>query len=135
MKKIGKIYFAIMLPLFFVFMWGVIQTFKPVRSVTIEDVTPITGQVINIQGGSGFDIVIKLKDDSHHYYINRGLQLGLNLEKLRNTLLNKTVTLYSIDRWTLFTRDGIMGHISKLTIGEQVIFNEIQNDVHEQTTK
>ncbi len=134
MGRIGKIWFLSVLVLFIAFMIIVIQTFRPVRNVQPDDVLEIKGKVINIQEGAGFDIVITLENDNHHYYINRGLQYDLSLEELRTDILNKTVTLYPVKRWTIFTRDGNMGHISKLLLDGQVIFNELNNDIHEQTT-
>ncbi|KAA1243193.1 hypothetical protein [Aquimarina sp. RZ0] len=133
MNKTGKIFFSISSVLFIIFMWIAIQTFKPIRNVQPDEVIEITGIVTKIEEGAGFDIVISLKNDSHYYYINRGLQYGLSIKQLRNELLNKKVRLYPIKRWTIFTRDGIMGHISKLMIEDQVIFNELKNDIHEQT--
>ncbi|MBQ4819752.1 hypothetical protein [Aquimarina sp. MMG016] len=135
MGKIGKIWFLIVFVLFLAFMAVAIQTFRPVRNVEPDDVMEISGRVINIQEGSGFDIVITLENDDHYYYINRGLQLSLTIEQLKTDILNKTVTLYPIKRWTIFTPDGNMGHVSKLIIDDSVIFNEIINDTHEQTTK
>ena len=126
MQKTGKIFFSVSSVLFIVFMWLMIQTFRPIRNVTADDVLEIRGIVTKVEEGSGFDIVISLENDSHYYYINRGLQLGLTIEELQSKLLNKKVTLYSIHRWTIFTRDGNMGHVSKLILGDQVIFNEIK---------
>ncbi len=135
MGKITKIYLAVLFVLFIIFMYVVIQTFKPVRNVQPDDVLKITGTVTNISEAAGFDIAFTLKNDTHYYYINRGLQYGLVTDSLRTKLLNKKVTLYVIKRWTIFTRDKNMGHISKLLVGDQVIFNEINNDIHEQTIK
>ncbi len=133
MGKIAKIYLSIIFVLFVAFMVAVIQTFRPVRNVQPDDVMKIEGIVTNIQEGPGFDIVITLKNDKHHYYINRGLQYQLTVEQLRSDILNKKVTLYGIERWTIFTRDKNMGHISKLIIDDTIIFNEIDNDEHEKT--
>ncbi|WP_108867588.1 hypothetical protein [Aquimarina aquimarini] len=135
MGKIGKIYLSFIFVLFVIFMIAVVQTFRPVRNVQPEDVMKIEGVVTDIQEGSGFDILITLKNDAHYYYINRGIQYGLTLDQLRSDILNKTVTLYGIKRWTIFTRDKNMGHISKLTIDDVVLFNEINNDTHEKTIK
>lgn len=133
MQKTGKIFFSVSFVLFVIFMWMMIQTFKPIRNVQPEEVIEIKGKVTKIEEGSGFDIAITLENDSHYYYINRGLQYGLTIEELQKELLNKNVTLYPIHRWTIFTRDKIMGHISKLMIEDRVIFNELNNDIHEQT--
>ncbi len=135
MGKIGKIWFFSALVLFIIFIWVSIQTFKPVLNVQPEDVMKIEGVVTDLKEGPGLDIVITLQNDDHYYYINRGLQHSLSLEKLQETILQKKVTLYGIKRWTIFTRDKNMGHISKLMIDEDVLYNEINNDTHEKTTK
>lgn len=135
MGKIGKIWFFSALVLFIIFIWVSIQTFKPVRNVQPEDVMKIEGVVTDLKEGPGLDIVITLQNDDHYYYINRGLQHSLSLEKLQETILQKKVTLYGIKRWTIFTRDKNMGHISKLMIDKDVLYNEINNDTHEKTTK
>ncbi len=134
MKKIAKIWFSIVLIVFVGFMAVVIQTFRPVRDVQPNDVMRIEGIVDDIQEGTSFDIVITLKNDTHHYYINRGLQYNIDMDQLRSDALNKKVTLFGIKRWTIFTQDSNMGHISKLMINNEVIFNEINNDTHEKTS-
>ncbi|RZS99628.1 hypothetical protein [Aquimarina brevivitae] len=126
MGKIAKIWFAIVAVIFVVVMALAIQTFRPVRNVTSEDILKITGTVTDVQEGSGFDIVITLQDDPHYYYINRGLQLGLSVQELQDQIQNKTVTLYPVKRWTIFTTDGNMGHIAKLTYKDKTLFNEIK---------
>ena len=135
MGKLEKIWFFSALVLFIIFIWVSIQTFKPVRNVQPEDVMKIEGVVTDLKEGPGLDIVITLQNDDHYYYINRGLQHSLSLEKLQETILQKKVTLYGIKRWTIFTRDKNMGHISKLMIDKDVLYNEINNDTHEKTTK
>ncbi|WP_299897802.1 hypothetical protein [uncultured Aquimarina sp.] len=128
MKKTGRIFFSISSVLFIIFMWVAIQTFKPIRDVQPDDVIEITGVVAKVEEKSGFDIAITLENDDHYYYINRGLEQGLTIQQLQEELIGKKVTLYSIHRWTIFTRDKIMGHISKLTVDDRVIFNEIQEE-------
>jgi len=131
MGKAGKIWFICAFSIFVGFMFIVIQTFRPVRNVSEKDLIEIEGVVIDIQEAPGLDIAITLKNDPHYYYINRGLQLGINIEQLRQDILNKKVTLYSIERWTIFTRDKIMGHVSKLVIGQKTLFTELENDTYE----
>lgn len=133
MGKIAKIWFCIVLVIFIGFMAVVIQTFRPIRNVQPDDVMQVRGVVTQITEAPGFDIAITLKNDQHYYYINRGLTQNLTIDQLNNTILNKSVTLYTIKRWTIFTRDGNMGHVSKLIIDGKVIYNEIKNDIHEQT--
>ena len=108
--------------LFVAFFW---ITFRPISNVGPGDVIPISGKATAIYEGSGYDIYIAIENIERPFYINRGLQLGLNLDSLNEQVLNKTVTLHCINRWTPFTTDGIHPHISKLQLDEQVIFNEI----------
>ncbi len=131
MKKLGRVYFFSIALLFIPFLWVVIQTFKPVRNVQPDDVMKIEGIVTEVTQGPGFDIVIKIKGDSHYYYINRGLQQSLNLSDLRNKILNKNVTIFGIERWTLFTQDGNMGHIAKLICHNEVLYTEIKKNTDE----
>ncbi len=135
MKKLGRIYWSVCGVLFIAFLWVIIQTFKPINNVAPDDVMTISGKVVDIFEGGGYDIHFTLENDTHYYYINRGLTHQLTIDALKKEILNKNVTLYVIDRWTLFTRDGNMGHISKLIVNDHVIFNEIHNDIHEKTTR
>jgi hypothetical protein len=55
----------------------------------------VRGQIVSIkEGGGENDIIIKLKDDPKTYYINRGLQYGLNLDTLLYYFLGKEAALH-----------------------------------------
>lgn len=116
--------------LFLVGMGVVIQSFRPVRNVTNDDVLKIYGKVTDVEAAPGMDIAITIEGDAHYYYINRGLS-QVKLDDLRKDILDTFVTLYPVQRWTLFTRDGNMGHVSKITKEEKVIYNEIIKDTDE----
>lgn len=120
-----RIYFGICALLFVVVMYLAFITFKPIKNVVTSDVSPITGTVTKVEKASGGDINIKLANDLHTYYINNALKMGLNPEIITAQILNKKVTLHHIKRWTPFTRDGIFPHISKLSVGNNVLFNEL----------
>jgi len=81
-----------------------------------------------VEKARGGDINIQLKNDDHTYYINNAFEAGLNPEGITEQILNKEVTLHHIKRWTPFTSDGVFPHISKLTVGSDVIFNELTNE-------
>mgnify|MGYP001813958972 CR=1 FL=1 len=79
-----------------------------------------TETIINIKEGSTFDIVFS---DAHcdHYYINRGLEMGLILDSLNAKVLNKTVTLHLPKLLGgLVTSE----HIAQLKVGDEIIFTE-----------
>jgi len=77
-----------------------------------------TERIIKIAEVTSSDIVFS---DTHgdHYYINRGLERGLNLDSLNAKVLNKTVTLHLPKLWF-----GTSEHIAQLTVDNEVIFSE-----------
>ena len=58
-----------------------------------EDCVSETIKVVRITKGSAYDIVFYDRG-TDYFYINRGLQQGLNLDSLNAKVLNKTVTLH-----------------------------------------
>jgi len=120
-----RIYFGFCFLLFLGVIYTAFITFKPIKKVYPKDVTPVSGIVESVTEGGGGDIHIKLKADHHNYYINKATYLGFNKEELQNLILNKEVSLCHINRWTPFTRDRVLPHISKLTYRDSIIFDEI----------
>ncbi len=77
-------------------------------------------EIIKIQEGTSNDIVFS-DGDGDHYYINHGLELGLNLEDLNAKVLNKTVTLHLPKLiGGLVTSE----HIAQLAVGDDIIYSE-----------
>ena len=120
-----RVYFGTCGLLFIVVMYMAFITFKPIQDVVVSDVSPIKGTVSKVEKASGGDLNIQLSNDIHTYYINNALGAGLDPEMITKQILNKEVTLHHINRWTPFTRDGIFPHISKLSVGNAVLFNEL----------
>ena len=81
-----------------------------------------TETIISIKEGSTFDIAFS---DTHgdHYFINGGLEMGLNLDSLNAKVLNKTVTLHLPK---LLGGQVISEHIAQLRVGEEMIFTEFK---------
>ena len=114
MKKfIIPVFIVLILGSFLVFKTLVIDNPKPENCVIVQ--TKIT----NIMIGSSFDIVF-YDNGSDFYYINRGLERGLNLDSLNVKVLNKTVTLHLAKILGGITSE----HISQLTVGDEIIFTE-----------
>ncbi len=97
--------------------------FLLVKSCSIKNPKPqncetIRTTILKIAEGSSYDIVLyDAYGDS--YYINRGLEQGLNLAHLNTAVLNKTVTLHLPK--LLF---GTTSHIAQIAIGDEIIFTE-----------
>ena len=90
-----------------------------------EDCTIVTATITKITEGSSYDIVFH-DDGTDFYYINRGIELGLNLDSLNAKVLNKSVTLHLP---TLVY--GTSRHIAQLAIGDAVIFTEFPSGAAE----
>ncbi|MGH1384191.1 hypothetical protein [Kordia sp.] len=118
MRRFTFIFLGIALVVFLAY------SFKPVTTVKSDDCVLISGKIVSIKKGDTNDIQIRLENDSHYYYINRGLEKGINLKQLSSKVLNKTVTLYCPNRWSLVNPDGIIPQISQMEKGTTVVYSE-----------
>ncbi len=113
MKKFLIAFFALtFIAVLFLFKSCIINNPKP------EECTIVTAKITKITEGTSFDIVFH-DNQGDFYYINRGLEQGLNLDSLNAKVLNKTVTLH-LPKLALGTSE----HIAQLAIGKEVIFTE-----------
>jgi hypothetical protein len=106
-------------------LWVVFLCYKLILTVTIsnpqaENCKIQTEKIIAITKGSSKDIVFS-DNKGDHYYINRGLDRGLNLDSLKAKVLNKTVTLHLPK---VFGSKITSEHIAQLAIGNTIIFTE-----------
>ena len=118
MKRLTFIFLGIALVVFLAY------SFTSVPKVELDDCILISGKVVSVKKGTSDDIQIRLENDSHYYYINDGVTKGVNLEQLNTKVLNKTVTLYCPNRWTITNPDGIIPQISKMEKGTTVVYSE-----------
>lgn len=105
--------FIILAASFFALKSCIIQNPKPEECVVIDI------KVTKITEGGVKDIVF-LDDGTDFYYINRGLEQGLNLDSLKTKVLNKTVTLHLAKILGGVTSE----HISQLVLGDEIIYTE-----------
>ena len=85
-----------------------------------KDCTVVDTSIIEVREGSTYDIVFFNKHQDR-FYINRGLELGLNLDSLRKKVLNKTVTLH-LAKLPI----GTSAHISQIEVDKEVLFTEFE---------
>ena len=112
MKRIIPFFvLALFLSLFLLFKSCIISNPQP------EDCEVVEFTIKRITEGSTYDIVFH--NTNNYYYINRGLEQGLNLDSLNAKVLNKTVTLHLPK--LLF---GTAEHIAKMALGDEIIFTE-----------
>ena len=103
-----------------------ILIFRPVPIVTEDKAIAETGIVTHIYEGGVKDAVFRIKDNKRRFYINRGLENGLNLKELKEKLLGQVVTLKYPKYWTPLDWDDEIKHLSKLEVEGEVLFNELK---------
>ena len=84
-----------------------------------EDCVVVDVKITKIALGSDHDVVFH-DNGTDFYYINKGLERGLNLDSLNTKVLNKTVTLHLAKVLGGITSE----HISQMTLGDEIIFTE-----------
>ena len=94
-----------------------------IMSLTIKDPKPEkcvveSKTIVKISERSSYDIVFS-DAGGDMYYINRGLEQGLNLDSLNAKVLNKTVTLHLPKLWL-----GTSEHIAQLAVDDEIIYTE-----------
>ena len=100
--------------------------FRPVPIVQEMEANVISGVVNGIYRGGIKDIVFTIEGDERHFYINRGEDLGLSINELREKLIGNNITIKYPEYWTPLDWNGSTRHLSKLVYQHQVIFNELK---------
>lgn len=78
----------------------------------------VTVTVSALRAGPTYDIQFKTTEGKT-YYINRGIESGLNLDSLNYKVLNKTVTLH-LPKMIY----GPSKHIAQLAMNDEIIYTE-----------
>lgn len=99
---------------------------RPVPIVSEDEALIQEGIVSDIYEGGVKDIVFKLENNSDIFYINRGLERGLEITLLKERLIGKEVIFKYPKHWTPLDWDNSSKHISKVETNNEVIFNELK---------
>ena len=97
---------------------------RPVPIVSADRCEVAAGTVVEIREGTSGDVFFRLREDERRFYINRGLERGLELEGLRRDLLGEQVSLLYPPYWTPLDATGSTRPVSRLECGESVLFDE-----------
>jgi hypothetical protein len=100
---------------------------RPVPICNENDCVSLRGEVADIYESGTRDISFKLKGLDKTFYINRGIENGLELEKLKSDLMHKEIEIKYPKYWTPLDPMNSVRHISKLEAGGQTIFTELKN--------
>jgi len=120
MRKIAIVIAALLLAL------GVL-IFQPVPISPEHKSNKITGTVSYIFEGGVNDVVFRLKDTNQRFYINRGLEAGLEMQKLKDELIGNEVTIIYPKYWTPLDPKNSTKHLTELRFNGDVIYSELGN--------
>lgn len=123
-----KIIERLILSLGLVFLVIAVAIFRPVPIVQEHEAIPVSGTVRFVFEGGVNDVVIKLEGDDRRFYINRGLEYGLDLDDLKDRLIGHQVVMKYPKYWTPLDWNNQVRHISKLEFQGEVLFNELKPD-------
>ncbi len=95
------------------------------KSCIIQDPKPeecevVTTTIIGIKAGTSFDIYL-YDNNGDYYYINRGMERGLEIPNLKKKLLNKQATMH-LPKFAFGTSE----HIAQLTVDGDTLFTEFK---------
>jgi hypothetical protein len=122
----SKLLKYLLLSLGSIFCIACLLIFRPVPIIAEEHALTEKGIVASIHSNKGNDLIFKMKNTSRRFYINRGLELGLELKELENRLINQKVVMKYPDYWTPLDWNNQIKHISKLEHEGEVLFNEFR---------
>ncbi len=118
----GKFEILIFLGLIITLLFFVFSPISVTRGNSIE----FSSMVHRVSEGSESNVVLKL-DREGIYYINHGLQKGLNLDTLRKQLINQQVTILYLKCSFVsdFSPVASTKYITELRLGDKVIYSEL----------
>ena len=100
--------------------------FRPIP-VSRENSIVINTTVDRVTEGSGDNVILKLNNTSGVFYINHGLQKGLNLDTLQKELQNREVSVLYLKSNFFSGFSPVKGtkYITELKVGDRVIYSEL----------
>jgi hypothetical protein len=99
---------------------------RPVPIPDEKDCLSLKGTLIEVYEGEGMDIVFKLRGIDKVFYINRGRERGLDINKLKADLTNKEIVIKYPKYWTPLNPRNSVRHISKIECGGKTIFSDLE---------
>ena len=100
--------------------------FRPIP-VSRDNSIAINTTIDKVSEGSEDNIILKLNNTSGIFYINHGLQKGLNLDTLQQELQNREVSVLYLKSNFFSGFSPVKGtkYITELKLGDRIIYSEL----------
>lgn len=102
--------------------------FRPVPIVSESKAISEIGIVKEIYSNKGNDVIFIMLNTDRKFYINRGLENGLELNNLKEKLIGNSIVIKYPKYWTPLDWNNSIRHISKVEFKNEIIFNELKAD-------
>ena len=102
--------------------------FRPVPIVSESNAISEIGIVKEIYSNKGNDVIFIMLNTDRKFYINRGLENGLELNNLKEKLIGNSIVMKYPKYWTPLDWNNRIRHISKVVFKNEIIFNELNAD-------
>jgi hypothetical protein len=123
MKKIAKIILVSFSLLIFILA---VLIFRPVPIVSEDKAISESGIVKEIYSNKGNDVIFVMENTERRFYINRGLENGLELNNLKAKLIGNEIVVKYPNYWTPLDWNNSVRHISKVEFKDEIVFNELK---------
>ena len=123
MKKIAKI---ILISFSLIILIIAVLIFRPVPIVSEDRTISESGIVTEIYSNKGNDIIFVMENTERRFYINRGLENGLELNNLKEKLIGNPIVVKYPKYWTPLDWNNSVRHISKVEFNDEIVFNELK---------
>lgn len=107
-------------------MTVILLIFRPVPIVSESKAIAKNGIVSEIYSNKGNDIILVMENKERRFYINRGLENGLELNNLKDILIGNSIVVKYPKYWTPLDWNNSVRHISKVEFNGEVLFNELK---------
>ena len=102
--------------------------FRPVPIVSESKAISEIGIVKEIYSNKGNDVIFIMLNTDRKFYINRGLENGLELNNLKEKLIGNSIVMKYPKYWTPLDWNNSIRHLSKVEFKNEIIFNELKAD-------
>ena len=103
--------------------------FRPVPIVSESNAISEIGIVKEIYSNKGNDVIFVMENTDRRFYINRGLENGLELNNLKEKLIGNSIVVKYPKYWTPLDWNDKIKHISKVEFNNEILFNELKAKV------
>ena len=102
--------------------------FRPVPIVSESNAISEIGIVKEIYSNKGNDIIFVMENTDRRFYINRGMENGLELNNLKEKLIGNSIVVKYPKYWTPLDWNDKIKHISKVEFNNEILFNELKGE-------